>query len=256
MSLCLHALKALEPNRYCEMKEIFDQFSVPYETMCNSPKEIIRDPNLVVQIERNFYTWENGAPMIMSYLAYKKPLPPDQNGLSLNEQMLPNAKQLEEQSRIDEMFEMYENEFIDDEGDDDNDDGGPGAKVYLNQDSEQRQIAFQEETKNPKSGDGDDFEEIEEEPTLVTIKTLTPSSEQLKSLNLQPGENEITFSVKSRLQGDQFVTGKIFMWDYRTKIVISDVDGTITRSDVMGHVMPRFGHDWSHQGICNLFQRI
>ena len=37
------------------------------------------------------------------------------------------------------MFEMYENEFIDDEGDDDeNGDGGPGAKVYLNQDSEQR----------------------------------------------------------------------------------------------------------------------
>lgn len=36
------------------------------------------------------------------------------------------------------MFEMYENEFIDDEGDDENDDGGLGAKVYLNQDSEQR----------------------------------------------------------------------------------------------------------------------
>mmetsp|Transcript_7664 Transcript_7664/g.10853 ORF Transcript_7664/g.10853 Transcript_7664/m.10853 type:complete len:105 (-) Transcript_7664:800-1114(-) len=24
----------------------------------------------------------------------------------------------------------------------------------------------------------------------------------------------------------------------------------------MGHVMPRFGHDWSHAGICNLFQKI
>ena len=101
---------------------------------------------------------------------------------------------------------------------------------------------------------GDDFEEIEEEPNMVTIKTLTPSSSQLESLNLQPGENLITFSVKSRLQGEQKVSGKIFLWDYRTKIVISDVDGTITRSDVMGHVMPRFGHDWSHPGICNLFQ--
>ena len=95
MSLCLHAFKALEPTRYCEMKELFDQFKVPYETMCNNPKEIIHDPNLVVQIERNFYTWENGAPMIMSYLAYKKPLPPDQIGVSLNESMLASAKQLE-----------------------------------------------------------------------------------------------------------------------------------------------------------------
>ena len=24
MSLCLHAFKALEPTRYCEMKELFD----------------------------------------------------------------------------------------------------------------------------------------------------------------------------------------------------------------------------------------
>ena len=99
-------------------------------------------------------------------------------------------------------------------------------------------------------------DEIEEEPQLVTIKTLTPSSSQLESLNLQPGENIVTFSVKSRLQGQQNITGKIFLWDFRTKIVISDVDGTITRSDVMGHVMPRFGHDWSHHGICNLFQKI
>ena len=46
------------------------------------------------------------------------------------------------------------------------------------------------------------------------------------------------------------------MWDYRTKVVISDVDGTITRSDVMGHVMPRFGNDWSHEGIADLFTKI
>ena len=70
--------------------------------------------------------------MIMSYLAYKKPLPPDQIGLSLNEQMLPNAKQLEQQARIDEMFEMYEDEFIDDDGDDENGDSRPGANVYFN----------------------------------------------------------------------------------------------------------------------------
>ena len=90
----------------------------------------------------------------------------------------------------------------------------------------------------------------------MTIKTLTPSSQQLASLNLEPGENIVTYSVQSRLQGEQKVTGKIFLWDYRTKIIISDIDGTITRSDVMGLVMPRFGHDWSHPGICNLYQKV
>ena len=72
-------------------------------------------------------------------------------------------------------------------------------------------------------------------------------------MGLRLGENRITFSVNSKLQGEQKLSGKIYLWDYRTKIVISDVDGTITRSDVMGHVMPRFGNDWSHANICNLY---
>ena len=92
-------------------------------------------------------------------------------------------------------------------------------------------------------GDGG---EIEEEPNVITIKTLTPTSEELESFDLRPGENLITFTVRSRLQGSQQISGKIFLWDYRTRIIISDVDGTITKSDVLGHVMPRFGNDWSH----------
>ena len=191
----------------------------------------------------------------MSYLAYKKPLPPDQIGMSLNEQMLPSAKQLEEQARIDEMFEMYEDDFIDAEQVDENSTKHLADDLYFDTDDD----VIREESKRaslPQGDEGDDFEEIEEEPNLVTIKTLTPSTLQLKSLNLEPGDNTITFTVKSRLQGEQKVTGKIYLWDYRTKIIISDVDGTITRSDVMGHVMPRFGHDWSHAGICNLFQKI
>lgn len=46
------------------------------------------------------------------------------------------------------------------------------------------------------------------------------------------------------------------MWDYRSKIIISDVDGTITKSDMLGHVLPRFGKDWSHKGIAKLYTTI
>ena len=43
--------------------------------------------------------------------------------------------------------------------------------------------------------------EIQEEPNVITIKTLTPTSEELESFDLRPGENLITFTVHSRLQG-------------------------------------------------------
>lgn len=81
--------------------------------MCDMPKEIIRDPDLVVQIERNFYSWENAAPMIMSYLVFKQPLPPDQIGQSLNEQMLrhdPHGDSLLEK-RINKVFDLCEMEY-------------------------------------------------------------------------------------------------------------------------------------------------
>ena len=40
------------------------------------------------------------------------------------------------------------------------------------------------------------------------------------------------------------------------RLLISDVDGTITRSDLLGHVLPAMGVDWSHAGITELFCNI
>lgn len=49
----------------------------------------------------------------------------------------------------------------------------------------------------------------------------------------------------------------IYLWDYNEKIVISDVDGTVTKSDVGGHVLPRLGiSDWAHDGIAKLYTDI
>jgi phosphatidate phosphatase LPIN len=87
-------------------------------------------------------------------------------------------------------------------------------------------------------------------------KCIRLSSEQLSSLQLRPGSNSITFSVHSSLQGKQLVSASIFRWKPYTKVVISDVDGTITKSDVLGHVMPRVGFDWSHSGVTALYSRL
>jgi phosphatidate phosphatase LPIN len=38
--------------------------------------------------------------------------------------------------------------------------------------------------------------------------------------------------------------------------VISDIDGTITKSDVLGHLLTRIGKDWTHQGIAKLYKGI
>ena len=57
------------------------------------------------------------------------------------------------------------------------------------------------------------------------MKVMTPTPEQLKSLNLRPGKNEIKFTVT---QHKQEVSANIYFWNYDTRIVVSDIDGTIT----------------------------
>ncbi|KJE89847.1 nuclear elongation and deformation protein 1 [Capsaspora owczarzaki ATCC 30864] len=87
-------------------------------------------------------------------------------------------------------------------------------------------------------------------------KSLRLSSEQLAKLNLRPGANTIKFSVTTKLQGTATCTSSIFLWRYDCKIVISDVDGTITKSDVMGHILPALGRDWTHSGVASLYSAL
>ena len=108
----------------------------------------------------------------------------------------------------------------------------------------------------------DELEEIIEDSTkigesnMVLIKTLVPTSDQLELLCLQPGKNTIKFSANQTKKGSASVAGQIFLWDYQKKIVISDVDGTITKSDVRGHIMPRIGVDWAQKGVVELYNKV
>ncbi|EPQ59162.1 LNS2-domain-containing protein [Gloeophyllum trabeum ATCC 11539] len=85
-------------------------------------------------------------------------------------------------------------------------------------------------------------------------KTLRLSSDQLKELDLKPGSNTITFSLSAT--GVAACTAKIFVWDYTDLVVISDIDGTITKSDALGHVFTMIGRDWTHMGVAKLYTDI
>ncbi|XAR61872.1 Phosphatidate phosphatase [Bertholletia excelsa] len=88
------------------------------------------------------------------------------------------------------------------------------------------------------------------------MKSLTPTSEQLASLNLKEGMNTVVFTFSTSMLGTQQVDARIFLWKWNTRIVISDVDGTITKSDVLGQFMPLVGMDWSQTGVTRLFSAI
>ncbi|KAG2069318.1 LNS2-domain-containing protein [Suillus decipiens] len=85
-------------------------------------------------------------------------------------------------------------------------------------------------------------------------KTLRLTSDQLKSLNLKPGANTITFSLSDSTV--PACTARIFVWDSTDLVVVSDIDGTITKSDGLGHVFAMIGRDWTHSGVAKLYTDI
>ncbi|KAJ5091367.1 hypothetical protein NUU61_006237 [Penicillium alfredii] len=82
-------------------------------------------------------------------------------------------------------------------------------------------------------------------------KTLRLTSDQLKALQLKPGPNTMSFSVNKAT-----CTATMYLWNGNTPIVISDIDGTITKSDALGHVLNMIGRDWTHAGVAKLYTDI
>ncbi|KAL7791359.1 LNS2 domain-containing protein [Trichoderma ceciliae] len=89
------------------------------------------------------------------------------------------------------------------------------------------------------------------QPTKSYAKTLRLTSEQLKDMSLKYGENSMSFTVNRAT-----CSANLYLWKHDTPVVISDIDGTITKSDALGHVLNMIGRDWTHSGIAKLYSDI
>ncbi|KAK2627508.1 hypothetical protein QTJ16_003474 [Diplocarpon rosae] len=89
------------------------------------------------------------------------------------------------------------------------------------------------------------------DPNRNYAKTLRLTSDQLKTLNLKPGPNPMSFTVNRAT-----CQAYMYLWRHDVPIVISDIDGTITKSDALGHVLNMVGRDWTHIGVAKLYTDI
>ncbi|KAI9730366.1 MAG: hypothetical protein M1834_005876 [Cirrosporium novae-zelandiae] len=89
------------------------------------------------------------------------------------------------------------------------------------------------------------------DPNRNYAKTLRLTSDQLKAMDLKHGQNSLSFTVNGVT-----CNANMYYWTYNVPIVISDIDGTITKSDTLGHVLTMIGRDWTHPGVARLYTDI
>lgn len=75
--------------------------------------------------------------------------------------------------------------------------------------------------------------------------------EELRSFPLNLGINIIHFVLRDH--PNCHLIGKVYLWESTSKIIVSDVDGTLTKSDFLGHLCYFVGIDWSKGGSVYLY---
>ncbi|XP_049757016.1 phosphatidate phosphatase LPIN2 isoform X2 [Elephas maximus indicus] len=239
-------------------KEKFMEHIITYHEFAENPG-LIDNPNLVIRIYNRYYNWALAAPMILSLQVFQKSLPkatveswvkdkmPKKSGRwwfwrkkeSMTKQ-LPEAK--EGKSEVQQTSELPSN-------------AKEQASARLSEDDSSSDEASQELEESIKV-DPVPGERLIHSNTTSYKKSLRLSSEQIAKLKLQDGPNDVVFSITTQYQGTCRCAGTIYLWNWNDKVIISDIDGTITKSDALGQILPQLGKDWTHQGIAKLYHSI
>ncbi|XP_074461423.1 phosphatidate phosphatase LPIN3 isoform X3 [Larus michahellis] len=227
--------------------EKFMEHMVSYQQFAENPG-LIDDPNLVILINKKYYNWAVAAPMILSLQAFQKNIPESTINRLVKEKMPKKGSRW--------WFSWRRREFPAEEQQSRPGKANVGTLQHVSAQQRQEELVSSSDDEPLPPGDvlAVDTPAQKSQPTYK--KSLRLSSEQIGRLNLQDGPNEVAFSVTTQYQGTCRCEATIYLWNWDDKVVISDIDGTITKSDALGHILPHLGKDWTHHGIAKLFHKI
>jgi len=88
-------------------------------------------------------------------------------------------------------------------------------------------------------------------------RTTTATSSQLSRLGLLPGVNTLIFQVTTTSGNVVTTQSDLHLINNNSRLVVSDIDGTVTKSNIRGFLLPVLGlSDWKHDGVVELYSKI
>lgn len=229
--------------------EAFDAHRISEEEFKLSAASIIKNGNLIVRYREKYLRWEKAAQIVLGMAAFDLELPIEDSDVIPVEQVDTQNKSPEVDSGITptpsgRRWRLWPIPFRRVRTLEPSNSISSNEEVFVDSESSLHNSQAEQTSVSP-SVNGTQH-----------LKTHIPTIEQIASLNLREGQNMITFSFSTRVLGTQQVDAHIYLWKWNARIVISDVDGTITKSDVLGQFMPLVGRDWTQSGVAHLFSAI
>uniref|UniRef100_A0A8C0H467 phosphatidate phosphatase n=1 Tax=Chelonoidis abingdonii TaxID=106734 RepID=A0A8C0H467_CHEAB len=206
-------------------KEKFMEHIITYNEFAENPG-LIDNPNLVIRIYNRYYNWALAAPMILSLQVFQKSLPKATVESWVKDKMPKKSGRWWFWRKRDSMAKQP-----------------PEAKEGKSE--AQRTNDLPATTKEHFEICHKNYYSTADIPFHLWAK-----------LKLRDGPNDVVFSITTQYQGTCRCAGTIYLWNWNDRIIISDIDGTITKSDALGQILPQLGKDWTHQGIAKLYHSI
>nr|XP_040020917.1 phosphatidate phosphatase LPIN1 isoform X2 [Gasterosteus aculeatus aculeatus]XP_040020955.1 phosphatidate phosphatase LPIN1 isoform X2 [Gasterosteus aculeatus aculeatus] len=261
-------------------REQFQERAISFQKFSENPS-IIDDPNLVVKIGSKYYNWSTAAPVMLAMQVYQKPLPQCWclsyvfSAFGLFSYCLPGlfGSGASQPASVENIMKekmpkkggrwwfSWRSRNSDSKSESVTEAGGDSGESSLalpagNRMKDESSSSDEDHASSIQASGSCQSELPGSSGSVCFKKTLRLTSEQLASLQLKEGPNDVVFSVTTQYQGTCRCHGTIYLWSWDDKIVISDIDGTITRSDTLGHILPTLGKDWTHQGIARLYHKV
>ncbi|XP_036761744.2 phosphatidate phosphatase LPIN2 isoform X2 [Manis pentadactyla] len=239
-------------------KEKFMEHIITYHEFAENPG-LIDNPNLVIRIYNRYYNWALAAPMILSLQVFQKSLPKATVESWVKDKMPKKSGRWwfwrKRESMAKQLPEAKEGKSeVPSTGDLPSSTKEPASGRPAEDDSSSEEGS--QELEGSIRVDPVPTETAGHSSTTSYKKSLRLSSDQIAKLKLQEGPNDVVFSITTQYQGTCRCAGTIYLWNWNDKVVISDIDGTITKSDALGQILPQLGKDWTHQGIAKLYHAI
>ncbi|KAG5550096.1 hypothetical protein RHGRI_015145 [Rhododendron griersonianum] len=191
LSLCgnlLHAGMGLNAAA-----EVFNSHRISEGAFKTSAASIAKNENLVVRFQDRYLSWDKAAPIVLGVAAYgldlpvdpKDAIPVEQDGSSVTS--TPSGRR----------WRLWPSPFRRVKTVEHTTSNASSEEVFVDSESGSQNQPFEQAPTTPTGGS--------ESPHKQLVRTNVPTTEQIASLNLQEGQNMVTFSFSTRVLGTQQV---------------------------------------------------
>lgn len=220
--------------------EAFSSMKVNVEQISALGPSLVKNDKLVVRIQGHYFPWDAAAPIILGMASFGKDHVFEHQGMIAVDRTEKNLKA----DTMNGSWRLWPFSFK------------RSKSISAVQSTPESTILM--DSKGTGSCRNLSGGKIMRKPKVMKERSLTPSSEEIASLNLKEGQNVVTFGFSTAMLGQQQVIfpyffhliyifvcspqhvfihislivqvdARIYLWKWNTRIVVSDVDGTITK---------------------------